>query len=146
MDMEIVPVTDTRTRVLIADDHPGMVEELCRMLAPRCEIVGTAYDGKAALADALESQPDIILLDIEMPVLDGVRVSHEIVRSGIASQIVFVTMHEDADYVGHAFDNGARGYVFKSRLHTDLLTAIEEVLAGRKFTSSHQTAKRLDLV
>ena len=119
MDGNAAPNPGRTMRVLIADDHPGMVEE-------------------AALAAALESKPDIVLLDIEMPHLDGIQVSHELLRSGGTSRIVFVTMHEDADYICHAFECGASGYVFKSRLGSDLLTAVEEVLAGRKFASAER--------
>ena len=122
--------------VLVVDDHPGMVEELCKMLRPQFDIVGTASDGSTAFRTALELQPDLVLLDIEMPVLDGIQVSREIQKSNITSRVIFVTMHQDEDYVSHALEAGARGYVFKSNLCYDLPTALVEVLAGRTFVSS----------
>lgn len=133
--MNTLPVAGRRATVLVADDRQGMVDELCRMLRPQFDIVGTASDGKSALAAVLELQPDIVLLDIEMPLLDGIRVSHEIRKQGISSRVVFVTMHQDADYISHAFETGASGYVFKSHLSCDLLPALEAVMAARTFVS-----------
>ena len=138
--MDEVRITEKRPTVLVVDDHPGMVEELCRILRPHFQVVGTASDGSAAFRAALELRPDFVLLDIEMPILDGIQVSREIRKSSIPSRIIFVTMHQDEDYVSHALDTGARGYVFKSNLCCDLPIALAEVTAGRIFVSSRVPA------
>ena len=138
--MEEIPITEKRPTVLVVDDHPGMVQELCRILRPHFQVVGTASDGGTAFSAALALRPDFVLLDIEMPILDGIQVSRKIRKNSIPCRIIFVTMHQDADYVSHALETGAKGYVFKSNLCCDLPVALAEVMAGRIFVSSRVQA------
>ena len=124
-----------RPRVLIADDHTLVTDGLRRILEPECEVVGAVEDGRSLLVAAEELKPDIILLDISMPLLNGVdaaRRLHDIVPS---AKVIFVTMHADATYVTGAFRAGASGYVLKRCASMELLNAVHEVLKGRTYVT-----------
>jgi DNA-binding NarL/FixJ family response regulator len=101
------------------------------------KIVGTARDGRSALDAARKSHAEIILLDIEMPMLNGIEVARAIRQAGLRSKVVFLTMHADPDYVTAAIKAGAQGYIFKSHLHRDLKLALETVLANRDFLTRY---------
>lgn len=122
-----------RPRVLLADDHLMVVEGLRGILQSECEIVGTVEDGRSLLKVAAELKPDIILLDISMPLLNGVEAARELRKIVPATKLLFVTMHGDATYVAGAFRAGASGYVLKRCASTELAFAITEVLKGRKY-------------
>jgi DNA-binding NarL/FixJ family response regulator len=126
-----------KTTVLLVDDHPGFLDEVSGLLIDEYKIVGTARDGRSALDAARKSHAEIILLDIEMPMLNGIEVARAIRQSGLTSKVVFLTMHADPDYVTAAFKAGAQGYIFKSHLHRDLKLALETVLANRVFVSRY---------
>ncbi len=124
-----------RPRVLLADDHTLVMDGLRRILEPECEVVGAVEDGRSLLAAAEELKPDIILLDISMPLLNGVdaaRRLHDIVPS---AKVIFVTMHADATYVTGAFRAGASGYVLKRCASMELVNAVHEVLKGRTYVT-----------
>ena len=124
-----------RPRVLLADDHTLVADGLQRILEPECEVVGAVEDGRSLLAAAEELKPDIILLDISMPLLNGVdaaRRLHDIVPS---AKVIFVTMHADATYVTGAFRAGASGYVLKRCASMELVNAVHEVLKGRTYVT-----------
>ena len=124
-----------RPRVLIADDHTLVTDGLRRILEPECEVVGAVEDGRSLLVAAEELKPDIILLDISMPLLNGVdaaRRLHDIVPS---AKVIFVTMHADATYVTGAFRAGASGYVLKRCASMELLNAVHEILRGRTYVT-----------
>jgi len=129
------------TTVLLEDDHNGFLDEVSGLLIDEYKIVGTARDGISALDAARESHPEIILSDIEMPILNGIEVARAIRQAGLTSKVVFLTMHAEPDYVtaafkaGAPFKAGAQGYIFKSHLHRDLRLALETVLANRVFVS-----------
>jgi two-component system nitrate/nitrite response regulator NarL len=125
-------------RVLVADDVPEILEKVRELLRDHCEVVGSAADGQQALSGAMTLNPDILVLDISMPILNGFEVARGLRKSNCRATIVFLTMHEDRDYVDAAFSCGASGYVLKSRASTDLLPAIESVLQHRTFTSPFQ--------
>jgi DNA-binding NarL/FixJ family response regulator len=115
-----------------------MVEGL---LAPTCEVVGSVPDGQSLFDAARHLKPDVIVTDISMPILNGLEASKRLSESGCAAKIIFLTVHFDTDFVQTCLSNGALGYVVKSRFATDLIPAIQEVLAGRIFISpplSHQ--------
>ena len=95
----------------------------------------TARDGRAVLEEAARLAPDILILDISMPVLDGIQAARLLKASGCQAKIIFMTVHGDQDYVQAGLATGALGYVVKSRLATDLLPALRAVLAGRSFVS-----------
>ena len=126
-----------KTTVLLVDDHPGFLDEVSGLLIDKYKIVGTARDGRSGLDAARKSHAEIILLDIEMPMLNGIEVARAIRQAGLTSKVVFLTMHADPDYVTAAFKAGAQGYIFKSHLHRDLKLALETVLANRVFVSRY---------
>jgi DNA-binding NarL/FixJ family response regulator len=124
-----------KTTVLLVDDHSGFLDEVSGLLIDKYKIVGTARDGRSGLDAARRSHAEIILLDIEMPMLNGIEVARAIRQAGLTSKVVFLTMHADPDYVTAAFRAGAQGYIFKSHLHRDLKLALETVLANRVLVS-----------
>lgn len=121
--------------MLLEDDHNGFLDEVSGLLIDEYKIVGTARSGRSALDAARESHAEIILLDIEMPILNGIEVARAIRQAGLTSKVVFLTMLAEPDYVTAAFKAGAQGYIFKSHLHRDLRLALETVLANRVFVS-----------
>ena len=125
----------SRPRVLLADDHIVLAEGLRSLLAPHFDVVGIASDGRQLIAAATTLDPDVIVLDITMPRLDGIEAAHRLRRSRHPARLVFLTVHEDADYARAALDAGGLGYVVKSRLVSDLLPAIRAALADRPFIS-----------
>jgi DNA-binding NarL/FixJ family response regulator len=122
-------------RVLLADDHEEFLAVEARLLEPEFEVVTTARDGQAVLKETARLGPDVLILDISMPVLDGIQTARLLKASGSQAKIIFMTVHGDPDYVHAGLAAGALGYVVKSRLATDLLPALREVLAGRAFVS-----------
>jgi DNA-binding NarL/FixJ family response regulator len=124
-----------RPRVLLADDHPAMLALTAAVLAGECFVVGSVVDGRALLAEAERLHPDVIVLDITMPRLDGIEAARQLHRSQRPARLVFLTVHEDADFARAALDAGGLGYVVKARLASDLLPAIRAALADRRFIS-----------
>lgn len=122
-----------RPRVVIADDHLLVLEGLRKILEPECEIVGMVEDGRSLLKMATELKPDVILMDISMPLLNGVEASRILKETVPATRLIFVTMHADATYVTGAFRAGASGYVLKRCASKELVFAIHEVLNGRMY-------------
>ena len=129
--------SDNRPTVVLADDHTGVLESVSRLLIPSYDIVATASDGQEALEAVLQYGPDIAVLDISMPGLDGLGVARAVRDKWCNTRIVFLTVHDDQDYISAALETGAHGYVLKSQLQSDLISAIEHALAGRIFVSSH---------
>jgi DNA-binding NarL/FixJ family response regulator len=124
-----------RARVLLADDTPQVLEVVTRILTPIFEIIDAVGDGKDLFDSAMKLQPDVIVCDISMPVLNGIEAANKLKVSGCRSRIVFLTVHSDPDFVRVCLHSGALGYVVKSRIATELVTAIQEALAGRTFVS-----------
>src|SRR5215467_2522877 len=126
--------TNSKPTVILADDHDAMLVRTQQLLVDDFDILATASDGLQAVRAAIQHTPNLLVLDIGMPGLDGIQVGREVRRLGLDCKIVFLTVQEDDDYVDAArFLNAS--YVLKPRMHTDLLTAIEETLAGRLFVS-----------
>jgi DNA-binding NarL/FixJ family response regulator len=119
----------------LADDHQKMRDFLSQMLEPEYEIVGTVADGRAFLEAAQKLKPDLCLLDISMPIIDGIKAAAQLKDSGSKTKILVLTVQEDEDFVRASFNNGASGYVIKSRIAADLIVALKEVLDGRRFLS-----------
>ncbi len=119
--------------VLLADDHPGILAKLSQLLAIDFQVVGAVHDGAAAVESVKRLSPDAVVMDISMPVMDGIRAMREIQRMRFNSKVVVLSALDDQACMRHAFESGARGYVVKSRMRADLVIALREVLAGRTF-------------
>ncbi len=122
-------------RVLWADDHYRLLTPVQTLLERRFELVGTVSDGKAALAAARKLRPDVVVLDISMPELSGIDVARELQADEDRPAIVILSVHRDPAIVSAALDAGALGYVLKPGAGRDLVVAIEEALAGRRYLS-----------
>jgi DNA-binding NarL/FixJ family response regulator len=124
-----------RPRVLIADDHTLVVDGLRKILEPECEVVGAVEDGRSLLAAAEQLKPDVVLLDISMPLLNGVDAARCLRDAVPGAKVIFVTMHADATYVTRALRAGASGYVLKRCAAMELLNAVQQVLKGRTYVT-----------
>jgi DNA-binding NarL/FixJ family response regulator len=123
-------------RVLLADDHPGVLRAVQGLLEPDLEVVGAVDSGESLFDAATKLQPDVIVTDISMPKLSGIEAANRLRESGCSSKIVFLTVHTDPDVLRIALKTGALGYVVKTSIDTDLLLAIQEAIVGRIFVSS----------
>ena len=123
-------------RVLVADDHKQMLEYVRGLLSAECcDVVGAVSDGQAALDTALRLRPDVVVLDISMPVLNGIQAAKSLLEAQPDAKIVFLTVDKDPDTCRAALATGALGYVLKPRLGTDLIPAIRKANLGRRFVS-----------
>jgi DNA-binding NarL/FixJ family response regulator len=125
----------TRIRVLLADDHEDFLRQLRGELDPQFEIVGTAENGEAAINAIGRLDPDVLVIDISMPILDGIHAAARLRDAQCRTKIIFLTIHEQSDYVSAAFAAGATGYVTKLHVGSDLVPAIREVVRGHTFIS-----------
>jgi CheY-like chemotaxis protein len=125
-----------RPRVLLVDDHQAVLETVSSVLADAFDVAGTATDGTQALEVARRVDPDLIVLDVTMPGLDGFQTLRMLDQNGSRARAVFLSMHDSDDHVAEAFRCGGRGYVLKSRLGRDLPSALDHVLNGRTFVPS----------
>ena len=123
-----------KLKVLLADDHVRVLASVEELLRTDFRIVAAVTDGGSALEAAKELNPDLVVLDITMPGLDGLHAAQELRRLGSTAKILFLTVHEDEGYIAAARTYGD-GYVLKSRMRSDLRHAIDEALAGRFFVS-----------
>jgi DNA-binding NarL/FixJ family response regulator len=124
-----------KTRIFLADDHAEILGKVADFLKDSYEIVGIASDGQTALNEVIRQCPDILLMDISMPIMSGIDAVANLMRLHTKTKIVFLTVHDDEDFVEAALATGAAGYVIKSRMATDLIPAIREALAGHRFIS-----------
>ena len=120
-------------RILLADDSPDILDAVKNELQPDYIIAGAVLDAASVLRDVPNLKPDLIILDISMGDLNGFEITRRLKVNKCSSKIIFLTVHEEFEFVRAAFDAGASGYVFKSRLSCDLRTAIEAVRAGKIF-------------
>ena len=124
-----------KPRVLLADDNQSIINLVSEVLGSDFEIIGTVLNGAAALEAVEQLNPDILVIDIVMPVLDGIETLRRLKRKRLLTKILFLTALEDSSHVREILEASADGYVFKSRLTEDLPQAIRAVLAGRNFAS-----------
>ncbi len=124
-----------RVRILLADDHTEMLKRVVHLLQSEFEVVGAVNDGQALLEAASKLQPDVVVLDISMPVLNGLEAADRLREVGSRAKVVFLTVHEEPDFVHESLAKGALCYVVKPRLTSDLVPAIREALANRSFVS-----------
>src|SRR4249919_1439393 len=122
-------------RVLLADDHNLLLGAFEKLLAPECEIVGTASDGRTLVVEAQRLKPDVVVLDIAMPLLNGLDAGRQIKQLRKEVKLVFVTMNEDSDIAAEAFRAGASAYLLKRSAASELLVAIREVMKGRSYVT-----------
>ena len=125
----------TRTRLLVAENHLGMRERIVEVLERDFDVVGTVGDGLALVEAAARMKPDLCVIDISMPSLSGIEAAIELKKDGSDVKLIFLTVHEDPDFVRAGLATGALGYVLKSRMTTDLCLAVKEAMAGRLFVS-----------
>jgi|SRR5215471_14002582 len=132
------------TRVLLADDAPEILARVTELLQSDFDVIGSAQNGAQAMDAAAKLNPDLVVLDISMPILNGIQVASRLRQAGCRAKVIFLTVHDDQDYVEAAFSVGAQGYVLKPRLATDLIPAIKWVLQGHRYTSplAHASAMR----
>jgi len=124
-----------KARVLLADDHKIVAEGLRSLLEPEFELVGIVEDGRELLTRAKELNPDVIVADITMPLLNGIEAVEQLKKAGSNAKVVFLTMHHDVTYANRAFEAGASGFVLKHSAPDELITAIREALRGRKYVT-----------
>jgi DNA-binding NarL/FixJ family response regulator len=122
-------------RVLLADDHALVLGAFERLLTPECTIVGQVGDGRALIEAADRLKPDVIVLDISMPLMNGLEAARYILQKDRHVKLVFLTMNEDPDLAAEAFRAGASGYLLKRSAASELSTAIREVIQGRSYVT-----------
>lgn len=122
-----------KVRILLGDDHPLFLDGGRRLLEQRYEIVGVASDGRALVQAALSLKPDLIVLDISMPLLSGIEAARRIKASLPEVKLLFFTMHHERAYLQAAFEVGAAGYLLKSAASEELLRAIQEIQKGNLY-------------
>ena len=124
-----------RPRILLADDHRPMLERVCYLLQPHFEVIGMVEDGRTLVSEAQRLEPDVIVLDITMPILSGIQAARELDKAGSRAKLVFLTIHTGPTFVWRCLTASCLGYVAKSRLVVDLIPAIHDVLSDHTFVS-----------
>jgi DNA-binding NarL/FixJ family response regulator len=124
-----------RSRILIADDHK-LVAELCQnLLETEFDVIGVVDDGSALLRAASELRPDLIIVDIAMPVLNGLDAAEQVRKMFPAIKIIFLTMNTDTDVAAEGFRRGGSGYLLKTCTASEIVTAVRDVLRGKTYLS-----------
>ena len=126
----------SKIRVVLADDHRQMIAIVLQTLGDQFEVVSAVENGKQAVDAVLRLNPDALVIDISMPVLNGLQAAKHLQTAYCRAKIIFLTIHESRDFLDAAFSAGASGYVNKARLSTDLIPAIHEAMLGRIFISA----------
>lgn len=124
-----------RPRVLLADDHTEFLEAEAALLRPHFELVGTANNGASLVLEALRLDPDVVVVDVTMPIMDGIDAVRKLTESGSLAKFVFLTIQSDEEFVKACLESGARGYVWKSCMKAHLVPAIRAVLEGLSYVS-----------
>ena len=135
-----------RARVLIADDHT-LIAELCkRLLEPEFEVIGTVSDGRALVRSAASLKPDVAILDIAMPVLNGLDAAEQLAEHLPRLKLIYLTMNSDPEVAAEAFRRGASAYLLKTCAATEIVSAVREVLRGRSYLSPGLSRDRVDFL
>jgi DNA-binding NarL/FixJ family response regulator len=134
-----------KLRILLADDHLLVLEGFRRILEGQYELVGTVEDGRALLETAKELQPDIVILDISMPLLNGIDAAGQLKKICPHAKIIIVTMHADTEYVRSAFEAGATAYVLKRSAADELEQAIRMAVTGHSYITPLITKDMLNV-
>ena len=130
----VTPMSETY-RILLADDHVLVAEGIQKLLEPEYELVGIVADGRSLVAAAAKLQPDIVVVDISLPLLNGLDASQQLKKNNPNLKIIVLTMHSEPNFVTQAFRVGVSGYVLKQSVGSELVQAIREVVKGRTFVS-----------
>ena len=129
-----------RPRILLADDHTMFAECLKGLLQDDFDLLGTVENGAVLVESAVQLEPDIVILDISMPVLNGFDAARELRKRGTSAKIIFLTMHADTGLVAEALRCGASGYVVKQSAGKDLISAIRQVFEGKTYFPNFETS------
>ncbi|OYT21883.1 MAG: DNA-binding response regulator [Nitrospira sp. UW-LDO-01] len=124
-----------KPRVILADDHTFVLEGFKKLLEAHCELVASVEDGRTLIEAAVNLQPDLVILDISMPKLNGVEAAKKLKKQVPAVKLIFVTMHADMAYVDAAFRAGASGYLLKRSAATELMQAVRSVMNGKFYVT-----------
>lgn len=133
-----------RPRVLLADDHRLVVEACVGLLEPACEVVGIVTDGRALLPEAIALRPDVIVLDIGMPLLNGLDAGRQIKQSMPGVKLIFLTMNEDPELAKEALDLGASGFLLKTCAARELPEAIQTAMRGDTYVTSRASQRMVE--
>jgi DNA-binding NarL/FixJ family response regulator len=128
-------MSEGRPRVLLVDDNRDILDRVTAMLSRACDVVGAMTDGAAAIEAVGALRPDVIVLDLSMPGMSGFDIAGRLRASGLTAAIVFMSVHDTEEFVRAAQDAGGIGYVIKPRLASDLMIAVMEARAGRRYVS-----------
>jgi DNA-binding NarL/FixJ family response regulator len=123
----------TRPRILLADDHSMLLDAFRALLEPEFDVVGTATDGRMLLAEFTRLKPDVVIIDVAMPLLNGLDAGRQIKALQRSVKLIYLTMNPEPDLAGEALRLGASGYVLKSSAASELKQAIHEALKGRSY-------------
>ena len=124
-----------KLRVAVADDNADFLNKFISVLETEFDVVATASDGKSALESIRSCSPDVVVLDLEMPALNGIEVTRELSKHDPRPAVVICTVESDPEIIEAAREAGALGYVFKSRIGKDLIAAVKSVARGQSFVS-----------
>ncbi len=124
-----------RIRILLADDHRIVLDGLRSLLEPEYALVGEVEDGRSLVTVAQQLHPDVIVVDISMPLLNGIEAVRQIKKTDNRVKVIFLTMHPDVTYAIRAFEAGASGYVLKHSASSELITAIQEAVKGKTYVT-----------
>jgi DNA-binding NarL/FixJ family response regulator len=130
-----------KIRVVLADDHQQMIAMVRQTLGKEFEVVGAVEDGKQAVNAVLALNPDALVIDISLPVLNGFQAAKQLQMAKSRAKIIFLTVYEGVEFVDAAFSGGASGYVNKVRLYTDLIPAIHAAMLGRTLISAARKSR-----
>ena len=125
----------SKPKLLLADDHPPLLEAASTLLKPHFDLVGIVTDGVMLVSEALRLRPDVIVTDITMPVMTGIDAVIQLRKSWSSAKIVFLTVHSEEEFLKACMAEGASGYVLKSRMKAHLIPAIDAALEGRIYIS-----------
>ena len=124
-----------RSSVLLADDNRLLVERVAELLGSSFDVVGTAHDGQELVSEAVRLRPEVIVVDITMPILTGIEAVRQLRKTGLETKFVFLTIHNESEFLEACLAEGAVGYVLKTQMKDDLIPAINAAVAGKQFVS-----------
>jgi len=125
-----------KLRIIVADDNQKMLDQIVLLLRAHFDVIATATDGTAALECIQRYKPDVAVLDVVMPRMNGIELTRQLSRNGHSIHVVICSVENDRETIDTARAAGALGYVFKPRMVRDLITAVKSVAAGHPFTSA----------